>query len=460
MAILSIDSFAGMDVASVPSERGSGTARHVSAASLRGGVLAPLTTLSNRGAGRNVGGAKEKARFLDRWWHGGAHHWVSWPQYERRPVHFVAGLIPDDLHNRAYWTGAEADGRPRMSAAAVGIDVAGDKPVNDYLLGVPRVAREPQFPAGTVPLDDSAEKITTAWVHTLVSEFGEEGPPSLPSNQATINDGQAVALDLPTIRGSVLAGRALGAGARRRIYRANTGTVATDYQFVGEIERAEDVFIDNVESHALGEVLPSRTWFPPPRDLLGLAAMPNGVLAGYSDDTLWFSEPGLPHAWPERYRKALDAPIVGIESVSVGLVVLTRGRPYIVTGNDPADYAPQRGDFPHGCVNGRSIVDMGESILYCAPDGLATISASGSTLLTRELVSSREWRRRYDVEKVHAFEWEGRYVALLDKDDPPEGGRTGFVFDPERGLSDLSWRCAGGYSDPEDGSLQLLGLER
>ena len=466
MTLLSIGEFKGMDRLSVPARRPGGTGRHVENASLRGGVLAPLTMLSVGGGDGVSGALKTRSRFVDRWWHRDRYYWASWPQYGDGVVHFVSGLIPGDVHNRAYWTGSEWDGRPRMSSGAEAIDDAatpGDLvPFRRFLLGVPRLEKEPEFRANLEPEDPDGELVSTAWVHTVVSDFGEEGPPSFPSAQATINDGQAVALTLPTVESSFRKGRALRAanGAKRRIYRANTGTTGTAYQFVGEIKLFNTKFVDDLASHELGEVLPSETWYPPPSDLRGLVTLPGGILAGFSGDTVWISEPFLPHAWPAEYRVALDAPVVALGVVATGLIVLTRGRPYLISGADPGNLSPVKVDFPHGCVNRRSVVDMGGVLVYCGPDGLVRVNGVEGDLLTRDVLSSKEWNSRYDIENVIAFEWEGRYVAFLDKDNPPADDRTGFVFDPQRGLCDLSWKCAGGYSNPEDGSLQLLGLER
>ena len=47
--------------------------------------------------------------------------------------------------------------------------------------------------------------------------------------------------------------------------------------------------------------LTSDLYEAPPNDLQGICLHSSGALAGYSGNTLRFSEPYLPHAWPADY---------------------------------------------------------------------------------------------------------------------------------------------------------------
>ncbi|MFP3490442.1 hypothetical protein R0K20_22855, partial [Staphylococcus sp. SIMBA_130] len=67
----------------------------------------------------------------------------------------------------------------------------------------------------------------------------------------------------------------------------------------------------------------------------GLTTLPGGILVGFFDNTLAFSEPYLPHAWPISYQLSFPDPIVAIASISNGLVVTTTGQPWLVTGSSP-----------------------------------------------------------------------------------------------------------------------------
>lgn len=483
MAIISINAFRGTDRLSSPTLRAHGVAEESQLASFRGGSLVPLGTRSVQAATRVRGQINAGSRFLSRWWNGDAYQWVSWADLGGRPVDFVEGVVPNDIHHRGYWTGSGNAGRPRMGVRSTALDTALGQagtaaPLQNYLLGVPRMTQPPRLTDGLVlPEDEDGDLNDVAWIHTLVSGFGEEGPPSSPSVEITINDGQPVNLTLPAVTPAMIRDRAFSLGpdvvGTRRLYRANTGTEATAYQFVREVPVDLNEMLDDVPGHRLGEAVPSLssdsgvviTWHEPPGRLEGLVALPNGVLAGFVDDTVWLSEPFLPHAWPDAYTHALDHPIVRLEVLSQGLVVLTQGRPYVVAGVHPSNMAAARMDFSQGCLNPRSVVNMGDEVWYCAPDGLASVSAKGPTLVTQGILSPKDWRDLYDVERLLSFHWEGRYVALLDADVDPAttaDGRPklGFVVDPQHGLCDIDWKCTGGFSDPEDGSLRLLGLER
>ena len=460
MTVVTFRDFHGADRVSAPANRRLGSCEACREASFIEGTLAPVGYDALESSVEVVGNINENARYLDVWWNGNEYQWVSWPDTGSR-VDFVEGVVVEDIFDRGYWTGSGGEGLPRMASRNEALGSGEIAPRQSYLLGIPALKDAISVPAD-IQADEDETAISTAWVHTLVSVFGEEGPPSPPSLVTTINDGQRVELGIPAVPASVTEDRNI---SKRRIYRANTGSSATTYQFVTELDISATSYEDTVPSHLLAESIPSEDWHPPPDSLLGLTAVGGGVLAGFDGDTIWFSERHLPHAWPKTYAIGLDAPIVRLATLAQGLVVLTRGKPYLVTGVDPATMAPAQIDFPQACVNPNSVVNMGHSIWYCAPDGLASISASGAEVITRKIISPREWRARYATETCLSFFWEGRYVALLDadlEDAGSESGRakTGFVFDIERGICDLDWSCTGGYASAVDGSLRLLGLER
>src|SRR5690606_34692053 len=94
------------------------------------------------------------------------------------------------------------------------------------------------------------------------------------------------------------------------------------------------------------------------------------------DNVLCFSEPGYPHAWPEEYRKALDYDIVGLEVYGNTLYVMTKGKPYIVIGVHPLQMSARRVETGQACIDKRSIVNTGDRILYCSPEGLISAGTS------------------------------------------------------------------------------------
>ena len=212
----------------------------------------------------------------------------------------------------------------------------------------------------------------------------------------------------------------------------------------------------------MGEVLPSGTWIGPPDDdtslypdgpLTGLTPVANGVFAGFTGKRLCLSEPFLPHAWPIDYRITLEEDIVAIGSVSNGVVALTDGAPYFVTGVDPSAMTAVKLDIAQACVNARSVVDMGDYLLYAGPDGLVAVSGGQGEVVTNGLISVKQWNDDFNPTTYRAFKHENTYVAFWS------GG--GFVYDPRAGeaaLSTLSYTgdVRGGFTNPKDGELYII----
>jgi hypothetical protein len=193
----------------------------------------------------------------------------------------------------------------------------------------------------------------------------------------------------------------------------------------------------------------------------GLIAVANGVFAGFTGKRLCLSEPFLPHAWPIDYRITLEENIVAIGAVANGIVALTNGTPYFVTGTDPSAMTAVRVDLPQACVNVNSVVDMGSYLLYAGPDGLVAVSGGEGRVVTQGLVSASQWNASFNPTGYRAFRHENTYVVFWT-----EGGvHKGFCFDPraeEAALSTLTTEAEvrGGYMNPKDGELYLIVADK
>jgi hypothetical protein len=381
---------------------------------------------------------------------------TNWLQWNDDGVSVVQGPIPADTLDRLYWTGEDY---PRMGTAAT-IVAGSSYPASSFRLGVPAPSAAPAI-TKTGDADDTQTPDDVAYVYTFVTAFGEEGPPSPASNVLERTDTETITIPLPSTE-HPSGNYNFGTGAKKRIYRSNTGSTNTTFQFVAEVSFATTTYDDSSESFALGEVLPSGTWIGPPDDdtslypngpLVGLIAVANGVFAGFTGKRLCLSEPFLPHAWPIDYRITLEEDIVAIGSVTNGIVALTDGAPYFVTGVDPSAMTAIKLDIAQACVNDKSVVDMGEYLLYAGPDGLVAVSGGEGEVVTNGLISARQWNDDFNPTTYRAFRHENTYVAFWN------GG--GFVYDPRAGeaaLSNLSYtgEVRGGYMHPKDGELYII----
>lgn len=337
--------------------------------------------------------------------------WLQWPG----DVDVVRGPLANDTMGRLYFTG---DGPPKYTTALLATQGQGPYPTVTRTLGLP----VPSTISVTAPAGSPApgvQKIATAYVRTFVSDLGEEGPPSLPSNIVDRWDGGAVALsNMQAASGSFVL-------VSQRIYRVELNGV---YQFVAELPIANSTFNDLVDTEQLGEAVPSSEWVAPHPDMRGLTALPGGILAGFWLNTLAFSEPYQPHAWPERYRLALDNDVVAIAVSAQGLVVATKGAPYLVTGNTPESMVPMKMEIAAACVSKRSMVDMGPFVVWAGSEGLFAGGGADAQNITADFITPEQWMAQYNPSQLRAVRWGERYLGFY------KNSSLMWSFSPEEGF--------------------------
>jgi hypothetical protein len=406
---------------------------------LRRGTLKPEKGAANADGSDLV----NTPRALFRYPHGndGDGWWLSWDNR----VHAVASPLADDDYQRIYWTG---DGAPKMG----GIDILTSSnppyPNVAYALGIPSPNGIPAVSAPDNRVFESDQPDTaldTAYVVTLVSTYGEEGPPSNPSSIIArwdmvddAPDGGEVEVSLPEIP----------SGdhdiVTKRLYRVESGGI---YQRVADLDASADTYTDDVLSEELGAGLQSEGWTPPDSRMEGLTSLPGGILAGFFDNTLCFCVAYRPHAWPVDYQLAFPEYIVAIEHTAAGLVVTTEGRPYLVTGSSPDAMVPIEIDSRQPCVSADSLIDMGDYALYAANDGLVAVGGREAQVVTREVMSRAQWRD-LDPSTIHGFRFDGDYLGFY------AGGA--FRFSQQDGFTFFSIEADAGYYDLAADRLYLI----
>ena len=201
----------------------------------------------------------------------------------------------------------------------------------------------------------------------------------------------------------------VGAGTLFHDVSENPPTTAARYWGDGGVFD----FIDDFDSRDLFDILGTDNYDPPPEDLQGLTAIQNNILVGFVGNTLYFSEPGAPHAWPAAYAVTLEHNIVGIAAISGSALVTTDSYPYILSGSDPANgMSTARIDANFPCLNKNSIVTMGYGIVYSTHDGLAVYSPSGgAAIITKLLYNNDTWQTDIDPKTVVAEYYGDNYFA-------------------------------------------------
>jgi hypothetical protein len=288
---------------------------------------------------------------------------------------------------------------------------------------------------------------TRGYVYTFVNGYGSEGPPSNVSVLIDLLDGTLASLSgMDTDPGDIYN------VTKKRIYRTNTSSTGTQYQFVVELDVAETSYSDEKLNSELGEVLATLEWDAPPLGIQGIIALPNGSLAGFVGNLLCFSVPGYPHAWPASYQRATDHPIVAIGAFGTTVGVLTSGTPYLAVGSDPSNVVMESMDLGYACMSKRGRVQAGDMIIYPSPEGLVAIGPNIREVITEGIMSRQDWHDLYNPETIDGYFWEGKYIGFYNS----KGNRAGFMFDiKSRDLIDLTFYATAGYRDPGTGTLFL-----
>lgn len=365
--------------------------------------------------------------------------WLTWAT----DVDVVRGQIAGDTTERTYYTG---DGVPKVTDAAMCSTGGTNYPNAAWNLGLPKPITTPTLIVSGAGTGLPESRI---YVYTYVSAWGEESQPCTASVAVDVMVGQTVTL-------SAIDAAPTGAYnvATKRIYRSNSGTFGTQFQFVAEIPVATVTYADAILGTALGEVLATSTWTMPPANLSGLIALPNGVMAGFAGNEVCFCDPYHPYAWPIAYRQATDFPIVSIGQYGGVVIVATTGTPYMLTGADPSSMSMLKMEIEQACVSKRSMVQMGSGVCYASPDGLVFASAGGAQLATKDHFTRDEWQALVPS-SIHAYLLDGRYIGFYNTGTVSGG----FIFSPadgKDGLVMIDTYATAGYVDPVLDALYLM----
>lgn len=378
------------------------------------------------------------------------NYWFQWTG----DVNVVKGPVNTDTEERTYWTDGTYPKKTKSTLA--GLTAGQGITPASLRLGVPcpgwageNVALT-YTPVATVSgsaTDSSSAPITSVYVVTYVTSWGEESKPSNPSNQVTWRAGQTVSVTLP----GVLAGAYSLSSVN--LYRSNTGSSRTSYQFCGTAPATAGTYNDTATPASLGAVVGTWDFDVPSDGMIGLTDMGNGVLAAFEKNTVSFCEPNYPYAWPAKYDTPLSAPIIGLQAFDSTLVVGTTDGLTLLSGSDPAQMVPFTPKGSQACVSKRSMVGMLGGVVYASPDGLILVSAGGAKNLTESILSREEWQA-YAPASMDGYCIDDRYHCFYDN-GTTKGGII-FTFGEDAGFVLTDQYATAGYSEARTDSLFLV----
>ena len=199
-------------------------------------------------------------------------------------------------------------------------------------------------------------------------------------------------------------------------------------------------------------ILPSTDWLPPPDGLTGLVALSNGSFAGFVGSDVYLSEPYYPHAWPEDYRYAIGATVIGLAADGNTVVVLTNERPTLLIGSHPDTITLQKLPDVRACASKRGVVGSPMGILYPSVIGLELIKGSVRTTLTQGYYTKDEWALVYPSTLNGVFH-DGAFYGFYSSG----GNEGGIVFDFKNGdITTLDFYASAAYVEPTTETLYYL----
>ena len=233
------------------------------------------------------------------------------------------------------------------------------------------------------------------------------------------------------------------------------GTAYKAYIDEGQVSQvAGSSYNDGIPSASLAEIIPTDLYDPPNNATTGIREHPAGFLVGFFGNTLAFSEPGAPHAWPIDYRLVTSYDIVGVGIFGNTVAIVTKGWPYLAIGSDPGAMSLVELEIEQSCVAKRGMVDFGSAIAYPSPDGLIVLGSSGASNATSGIFRRDQWQALVPT-SFEAYNWEQMYLCFYS-----DGSVTrAFVidpFNPEGGVRYIEQFATGGYKDLEEDILYLI----
>lgn len=397
----------------------------------------------------------------------GTSTWLTWAGL----VDAVMGPLADTNEIRVYYTGAGSPRKTNWSKAT-----GGSQPYpSDYMeMGVPAPASAPTV---GVTGGSSTAAETRAYVYTYVSTFGsvkEESAPSPASSLINLGVSQAGSVGSFATAPTTSAKYNITA---LRIYRTYSGSTldSASYAYVDEIavnpatgqiaasgtstggvSYSSSTYVDNLTSVQLGEELATTTWSTPPSDLTGIVAMANGILAGFSGNSVYFSEPYYPHAWPLAYMLTVPDRIVGLGAFGSSLVVCTDNYPYLISGSTSDSMSQERLPLPEPCVSKRSIVSDQFGVTYASPNGLVSIGSGNRGLVTQKLFLRDEFQV-YNPSSIIGAVYDNKYFGFFNS---PTLGRAAFCLSREDipAMSMLQASANGVHVDNKNGALYYTDI--
>jgi hypothetical protein len=272
--------------------------------------------------------------------------------------------------------------------------------------------------AYTIDLAPTASEVALVartYAYTLVNTYGEEGPPS-PAATLTLNSALhadvVVELDPPAADYAPI--------KEIRIYRTADSQAGDDYFYTGAVQvlgqnPGSFILQDKTPADSLNETLVSLNSYPPDPLLVGLIALPNGILMAWKGNKLCFSDAYRPWSWPPQYEQPFgDNNIVGAIPIGSGALVTTTGKPFAIAGITPDTMTASNINIEQAGVSKWSMATAGGMVVYASNDGLIAISGLQPVAdFSGRYFTRQVWKDKYatGLDTMRFALWDGRLIV-------------------------------------------------
>ena len=403
-----------------------------------------------------------------------ADKWLYWTESD---ISIVKAQVPDG-NNRLAYTG---DGYPKQTDNTLFPSTGKPDATDDYRrLGVkpPTVTLTINGPYGS---GDGVTKYSVSYYYTYVVKWAdgteEESKPVAATAVVDIEGGEYLALSgfvkpvLATSGNNV---------THFRVYRLESSYTGAEYQLVKmrpgssgagavyDLPVADvpnnttlvydcDATPDDLNSN-LSDVCPSENWDYPPDNLAQIGQYQNGILAGFSGKTFCVSESFIHYAWPASNKVPLSYDPVAWGTYRGMAIIATTAFPTIVTGADSTTLMQETLPYSQKCLSARGFVMTDIGALYPSPDGLVLINEDGLKVLTKNVLTKKQWDdlppAGFDHGDLVSFYYDNIYIGFW------AGSTKGFIYnfldEPYYTTFTLTDTIYHGCIDPTTDTLYLL----
>lgn len=286
-----------------------------------------------------------------------------------------------EFGNRLYWTNGSYNtfGLMRYDGTNVGIE-----------------ATTPNAPDGTMTLAPTVGSKSTdgdyVYTYTYVDSDGIESAPSAYFSVTTVDQDVSIVIGSETNIPLDI--------AYRKIYR--TGGNNPTFNLIAELDSAILSYTDSTRDTDVARIeLSTSTGTSAPQSLDNLIEN-NGTFWGSVGTRIYFSAEGQPEYWGELDYLTLNDNCTGLGKFGEYVLAFTKADTYLISGYNRDTVSIRQLPYREGCVNGNTIANVGEYLLWASYNGICVFNGATIDVLTKNVLS---WSNDSEIGETRFGDW-------------------------------------------------------